>query len=243
MIIFPAMDLKDGKCVRLYQGEVSTAQVVAEEPIDTALQFLEKGAEYIHMVDLDGALQGKSRNLSTIAKVSKEINVPLQLGGGIRSLKNIEETLHSGVSRVILGTAALNNPNLVKEAVREFKGKIAIGIDARDGFAATEGWTKTSVTAALDLAKTMEQLGVETIIYTDISRDGTLKGPNLEATDNLNQKVGCNVIASGGIKDIEDIKVLTSMKLYGAIIGKALYSSRVSLKMAIAVGKGEFDAY
>jgi phosphoribosylformimino-5-aminoimidazole carboxamide ribotide isomerase len=237
MIIFPAMDLKNGKCVRLYQGEFSTSQVVGENPLDIALSFKAKGAEYLHIVDLDGALKGNVENFKVIKDVVKEIGLPLQLGGGIRTFDTIEKLLDEGVSRVILGTAALNNPSLVKEAVKTFGEKIAVGIDAKDGYVAIEGWVKVSKVGYIDFGKAMEAIGVKTIIFTDISKDGTLQGPNFEATGILNEQVSCDIIASGGMKSIDDIKKLTDMNLYGAIIGKALYSKNIYLEEAISMGR------
>ena len=237
MIIFPAIDLKSGECVRLYQGEFSSSEVVGENPLEVALSFLEQGAEYLHMVDLDGAMSGTIGNANSINKVIKDIKIPIQLGGGIRSLDTIEMLLKKGLSRVILGTAALNNPSLVKEAVIKFGDKIAIGIDARDGYVAVEGWQTSSKIEYIDFAKQMESIGVKTIIFTDISRDGTLSGPNFYATGEINRKVTCNIIASGGMSDIKDIKELRKMNLYGAIIGKALYCGNISLKEAIFEGR------
>ncbi|MBW9159062.1 1-(5-phosphoribosyl)-5-[(5-phosphoribosylamino)methylideneamino]imidazole-4-carboxamide isomerase [Clostridium tagluense] len=243
MKIFPAIDVKNGKCVRLYQGEFSSSEVVGEDPLQTALSFVEQGAEYIHMVDLDGALSGTIGNANSINRVIKNINIPIQLGGGIRSLDAIEILLEKGLNRVILGTAALNNPSLVKEAVKKFGDKIAIGIDARDGYVAVEGWKTSSKIEYIDFAKQMENIGVKTIIFTDISRDGTLTGPNLEATGKINEEVSCNIIASGGMKGIEDIKKLAKMNMYGAIIGKALYSGNIYLAEAITEGRGIPHAY
>lgn len=239
MIIFPAIDIKDGKCVRLYQGEFSTSSVVREDPVSTALEFKEQGAEYLHMVDLNGALKGNSRNGNIISKVLEKAGIPVQLGGGIRDMEAIERLLEKGVTRVILGTAALNNPSLVKEAVKRFGDKIAVGIDSRNGCVAVDGWTSVSRVDCMDFASMMEQAGVSTIIFTDISRDGTLKGPNFTLTQSINEKVSCDVIASGGIKSIEDIKTLKDMGLYGAIAGKAIYSRTLSLKEAIYAGRGE----
>ena len=238
MKIFPAIDLKNGKCVRLYQGEFTSSMVVGEEPLQTALSFAAQGAEYLHMVDLDGALNGNIENINSINMIMKDIKIPIQLGGGVRSLDTIEMLIKKGLNRVILGTAALNNPTLVKQAVKEFGDKIAIGIDARDGYVAVEGWTKNSKIEYIDFAKQMENIGAKTIIFTDISRDGTLTGPNFEATGKINDKVTCNIIASGGMKCIEDIKKLKSMNIYGAIIGKALYSGNISLADAIREGSG-----
>ena len=243
MKIFPAIDLKNGKCVRLYQGEFTSSKVVGEDPLQTALSFAAQGAEYLHMVDLDGALNGNIENINSINKIIKELNIPIQLGGGIRSLDTIEMLLEKGVSRVILGTAALNNPSMVKEAVKVFGEKIAIGIDARNGYVAVEGWKTSSQIEYIDFAKQMEHIGAKTIIFTDISRDGTLTGPNFEATGKINDAVTCNIIASGGMKDIEDIRRLKKMNIYGAIIGKALYSGNISLVEAILEGRCVTDAY
>jgi len=238
MKIFPAIDLKGGKCVRLFQGEFTSAKVVGEDPLRTALNFMNDGAEYLHMVDLDGALKGSIENLNSIDKIINDLKIPIQLGGGIRSLDTIDMLINKGLSRVILGTAALNNPSLVKEAVKKYGDKIAIGIDARDGFVAVEGWQKSSKVEYIDFAKQMESIGIKTIIFTDISRDGTLSGPNFEATGKMNEKVSCDIIASGGMKCIDDIKRLKKMNIYGAIIGKALYSGNISLEQAILEGRG-----
>lgn len=238
MKIFPAIDLKNGKCVRLYQGEFASSQVVGEDSMQTALNFVAEGAEYLHMVDLDGALNGTIKNMNSINSVLKHVKIPIQLGGGIRSLDTIEMLLKNGLNRVILGTAALSNPSLVKESVKVFGDKIAIGIDARDGFVAVEGWKKSSKVEYIDFAKQMEDIGIKTIIFTDISRDGTLTGPNFQATNKINDAVSCNIIASGGMKCIEDIKKLVQMNMYGAIIGKALYSGNITLSEAISEGRG-----
>jgi phosphoribosylformimino-5-aminoimidazole carboxamide ribotide isomerase len=243
MKIFPAIDMKNGKCVRLYQGEFSSSEVVGEDPLQTALSFKAQGAEYLHMVDLDGALSGTIGNADNINKVITNINIPIQLGGGIRSIEVIEMLLKKGLNRVILGTAALNNPSLVKESIKKFRDKIAIGIDARDGYVAVEGWKTNSKIEYIDFAKQMEYIGVKTIIFTDISRDGTLTGPNFEATGKINDQVSCNIIASGGMKNIGDIKKLVKMNMYGAIIGKALYSGNISLAEAISEGRGTPYAY
>ncbi|MBZ9687181.1 1-(5-phosphoribosyl)-5-[(5-phosphoribosylamino)methylideneamino]imidazole-4-carboxamide isomerase [Clostridium estertheticum] len=243
MKIFPAIDVKNGKCVRLYQGEFSSSEVVGEDPMETALSFEAQGSEYIHMVDLDGALSGTIGNANIINKVIVNINIPIQLGGGIRSIEVIEMLLKKGLNRVILGTAALNNPSLVKEAIKKFGDKIAIGIDARNGYVAVDGWKTSSKIEYIEFAKQMEDIGAKTIIFTDISRDGTLAGPNFEATRKINDQVSCDIIASGGMKNIEDIKKLVKMNMYGAIIGKALYSGNISLVEAITAGRGVVDAY
>lgn len=239
MIIFPAIDLKDGKCVRLKKGEFNTSQVVADSPIETALSFYKKGAEYIHMVDLNGALKGSPQNHDIIKNIKKNINIPLQIGGGIRDLNTIELLIKYGIDRVIVGTAALRNTNFVKEAVRNFGDKIAVGIDAKDGYVAVEGWVEISNVNFIEFGKVMEDAGVRTIIFTDVSKDGMLQGPNLESTCKLNETISSNIIASGGITNLDDIKKLKDKNLYGAIVGKALYNGNLDLETAIKVGRGD----
>ncbi|KGO13790.1 1-(5-phosphoribosyl)-5-[(5-phosphoribosylamino)methylideneamino]imidazole-4-carboxamide isomerase [Clostridium botulinum] len=233
MIILPAIDLKDGKCVRLYQGDFKASNVVAEDPIEIALKFKENRAEYIHIVDLDGALTGQIKNLSIISSIIKTINIPVELGGGIRNLNTIDMLIDAGIERVILGTAALNNRGLVKEAVKKYDEKVAIGIDAKNEKVAINGWLNVSSINYIDFAKEMEKIGVRNIIFTDISKDGTLKGPNLNQLKKLNESISCNIIASGGIKDIEDLKAIKEMDIYGAIVGKAIYSGNINLNEAI----------
>ncbi|WP_434304683.1 1-(5-phosphoribosyl)-5-[(5-phosphoribosylamino)methylideneamino]imidazole-4-carboxamide isomerase [Clostridium botulinum] len=235
MIILPAIDLKEGKCVRLYQGDFKASNVVAEDPIEVALKFKEDGAEYIHIVDLDGALTGEIKNLSIISSIIKTINIPVELGGGIRNLNTIDMLIDAGIKRLILGTAALNNRELVEEAVKKYDEKISIGIDAKNEKVAINGWLNVSSTNYIDFAKEMEKIGVRNIIFTDISKDGTLKGPNLNQLKKLNESVSCNIIASGGIKDIEDLKVIKEMDIYGAIVGKAIYSGNIDLNEAIKI--------
>ena len=237
MIIFPAIDLRDGKCVRLYQGKFEESEVVGEDPLSVALSFKENGAEYIHMVDLDGALNGEIKNLKTISEVVRTIGIPVEFGGGIRDMKTIDMIIGVGVSRVILGTAALKNPDFVKEAVKKYGEKIAVGIDAKNEKVAVNGWLDVSSVNYVDFAKEMEKIGVKTIIFTDISKDGTLQGPNLEQLSKIKNSVSCNIIASGGIKNIHDLKVINEMGIYGAITGKAIYSGNVNLKEAIEVCK------
>lgn len=237
MIILPAIDLKDGKCVRLYKGDFNKTEVVAESALNTAISFKEAGAEFIHMVDLDGALKGKGVNYNIVSEIIKNVNVPVELGGGIRDMETIDFLISIGVSRVILGTAALNKPELVKEAIAKYKEKIAVGIDAKDGYVAVDGWINVSKVNYIDFAKEMEKIGVETIIFTDISKDGTLQGPNLEQLGEIQQSVGCNIIASGGIKNIDDLNAIKEMGIYGAITGKAIYSGNIDLKEAIEVCK------
>lgn len=237
MIVLPAIDIKNGKCVRLYQGRFDTSQIVASDPLETALNFEKQGAEYIHLVDLDGALEGYVVNEIIISEIVKNINIPIELGGGIRDLKTIEKLIKAGISRVILGSAALQSPLLVRAAVKEYKEKIAVGIDAKEGFISIEGWLSVSNVHYLDFAKKMEDIGVDNIIFTDINRDGTLKGPNLEQLYSLKENISCKITASGGIKDIEDIRSLKRMDIYAAITGKAIYTGELSLEQAIREAK------
>lgn len=237
MIILPAVDIMGGKPVRLYKGNFSTAGQVAENALDTAKEFESAGAEWIHMVDLDGSLQKKRVNTDIFLSVAENTSLKVELGGGIRTMQDIEFYLSGGISRVILGSVALKDPQLVKEAAGEFGNKIAVGIDAKNGYAAAEGWTQTSDIYFTELAKKMEQFGVETIIFTDISKDGTLSGPNLAQLEEIDHAVSCNIIASGGITNIEDIKALKSLSLYGVICGKSIYSGTLDLKEALEVCK------
>lgn len=234
MIIFPAIDIHNGQCVRLLRGDYSTAERVADSYLDTLDSFAQAGAEWVHMVDLDGAKDAKPKNSSIFFNAAQTGKCKIEVGGGIRSMETVDYYLQNGISRVILGSAAISNPELVKQAVRKYGDKIAVGIDARDGYAAAEGWLDTSSVFYLDLAKAMEQAGVQTIIFTDISRDGTLSGPNLEQLDRLNRAVSCGIVASGGIKNLEDIQQLRQMNLYGAICGKSIYQGTLSLREAIA---------
>lgn len=233
MIIFPAMDLKDGKCVRLYQGKFDRSQVVGESPVEVSKMFKKQGAGYIHMVDLDGALNGRIKNINIIKKVVESVGIPVELGGGIRNIETIDSLLEAGISRVILGTAALKNPRFVKEAVKKYGEKIVVGIDAKNGKVAVDGWVNVSEVDYIDFAKQMEDIGVSTIIFTDISRDGTLEGPNLEQLGNIKESVTCDIIASGGIKNLQDLKNISEMGIYGAITGKAIYSGTINLEEAI----------
>lgn len=233
MIIFPAIDIKDGNCVRLYKGEFSTVHKVAENPLETARKFEADGAEWLHMVDLDGAKDAKPQNTEIFCEIARETSLKVEVGGGIRTLDTVELYLSRGISRVILGSVAVRNPELVKTAVKEYGDKIAVGIDAKNGMAAVEGWLDTSTAHYLDLAKAMEQAGVSTIIYTDISKDGTLSGPNLRELEAIDRAVSCNIVASGGISNIQDIIALRKLGLYGAICGKSLYQGTLDLKEAI----------
>lgn len=233
-MFFPAIDLKEGKCVRLFKGEMNKATIFNDNPAAQAKEFENLGFKYLHIVDLDGAIAGDSKNEDVVKNILKNISIPAQLGGGIRSLEQIEKWLNIGISRVILGTIAAKNPDIVIEACKKFPGKIVVGIDAKNGFVATEGWVETSEIRAIDLAKKYEDAGVEAIIYTDISKDGTLNGPNIEETKELAQNISIPVIASGGIScdnDILAIKKLEEFGVIGAIVGRALYDKKVDVKI------------
>lgn len=233
MIILPAIDIKDGKCVRLRKGEFDTAEQVAASPYDTAASFKQAGAAWIHMVDLDGAKDAKPVNAEICCKVAAESSLKVELGGGIRSMDTIEYYLNQGIERVILGSVAVKNPALVKDAVNHFDGRIAVGIDAKNEMVTTEGWLDTSNVHYIEMAKMMEAVGVQTIIYTDISKDGMLSGVNGEQLDAINRAVGCNIIASGGVKSIADIELCSQLNLYGVICGKSIYSGSLSLAEAV----------
>lgn len=240
MILYPAIDLKDGACVRLLRGDMTKVTVYNTDPADQAKQFAEDGFEWIHLVDLNGAVEGKAVNSDAVAAVVKEVEIPVQLGGGIRSMKSIETWIENGVSRVILGTIALREPELVKEACIEFPGKIAVGIDARDGLVAVSGWVETSEVKALDLALRYEDCGVSAIVYTDINRDGAMKGLNIDATADLAFALTTPVIASGGVSSLDDLRALKAEShtgIEGVISGKALYDGRIDPKMALNILK------
>ncbi len=232
MIIYPAIDLLDGKCVRLSQGKYDQVTVYSENPAEFAALWTSKGARYIHVVDLNGARTGKPQNDIVLAEIVKRAGVPIQVGGGIRSMKRIDVLLALGVERVILGTGAVKNPDYVAEAVKKHGNRIVIGIDAKDGFVAVDGWEKKSTRKAVEFAREMESIGVATIIYTDISRDGMLIGPNLKAMESMAAAVDCSVIASGGVGSISDIIALNSTGVSGVIIGKALYENKFDLTRA-----------
>jgi len=238
VILFPAIDLKEGLCVRLEQGDMARATVFHRDPAAQALAFEEQGFEYLHVVDLDGAFAGKPVNAAAVERILEITSIPLQLGGGIRELSTIEAWLGKGVNRVIIGTAAVRDPDLVKEAARRFPARIAVGLDARDGQVAVEGWAQTSALSALDIARRFEDAGVAAIIYTDIARDGLLKGLNLEATVGLADAISIPVIASGGLASMADVEALLApraQKLGGAIAGRALYDGRLNATAALAL--------
>lgn len=237
MIILPAIDIKDRRCVRLYKGDFATAEQVAPDPLAAARGFEAAGARWLHMVDLDGAKERRPVNADIFKLVAKETSLKIELGGGIRDMQTVEDYLSHGIERVILGSAALEDPALVREAVSRFGGRIAVGIDARDGCVAANGWLERSEVGYLDLAREMERAGVRTIIYTDIGRDGTLEGANLGQLEALKNAVGCDIVASGGVRDIGDIAALHAMGLYGAICGKSIYQGTLDLREALQTAR------
>ena len=232
MIIYPAIDLLDGKCVRLSQGNYDTVTIYSEKPDEFAALWTSKGAKFIHVVDLNGARTGKPENDDVLKKIVENAGVPIQVGGGIRSIERISKLMDLGINRVILGTGAVRNPEFVSAAVAKFGDRIVVGIDARDGYVAVDGWEKKSSRRAVEFAHEMENIGVETIIYTDITRDGMLTGPNLAAMETMAASVDCDVIASGGVSCVKDIAALYKTGVTGVITGKALYEKRLDLTKA-----------
>jgi phosphoribosylformimino-5-aminoimidazole carboxamide ribotide isomerase len=240
MLIIPAIDLKEGKCVRLYQGDMNKATVYSDDPVATALRWQSEGAERLHVVDLDGAIAGTGVNTKVIRQICKALSIPVQVGGGLRTVEAVERLFFSGVHRAILGTVAYRDPTVVAAACQRFPGKITVGIDARNGKLAVQGWTENTALEAVDLAKQCEGMGVSEIIYTDISRDGTEQGVNIDATLALAQAVSLPVVASGGVASIQDIQQLAQFEakgIKGVIVGKALYTGAVRLAEAIKIGK------
>ncbi len=238
VILFPAIDLKNGQCVRLEQGDMARATVFNLDPAAQAKSFAAQGFEYLHVVDLDGAFAGQPMNAHAVEAMLKAVTMPLQLGGGIRDLNTVEGWLNNGVARVIIGTAAVRDPDLVKSAAKKFPGRVAVGLDARDGKVAVQGWAETSQLTALEIAQRFEDAGVAAIIFTDIARDGLLKGLNLDATLALADRISIPVIASGGLASIEDVKAMLTpraKKLAGAIAGRALYDGRLDPSAALAL--------
>ncbi|WP_297210567.1 1-(5-phosphoribosyl)-5-[(5-phosphoribosylamino)methylideneamino]imidazole-4-carboxamide isomerase [uncultured Flavonifractor sp.] len=233
MILFPAIDLKDGKAVRLYRGDFSTAHQVAEDPLATARAFYEAGARHIHMVDLDGARSGARRNGSIVRAVAEQSGLKVELGGGIRTMADLEEVFALGVWRCVIGSAAVSRPEFVKEAAARYGDRVAVGIDAMDGIVKTAGWEQSSGRNYLDFAKYMESIGVKTIIFTDIATDGMLSGPSFDRLAALQEAVSCRITASGGVSSNGDLSRLSAMGLYGAIIGKAYYAGTVDLPLAV----------
>ncbi|HIX92864.1 MAG TPA: 1-(5-phosphoribosyl)-5-[(5-phosphoribosylamino)methylideneamino]imidazole-4-carboxamide isomerase [Firmicutes bacterium] len=237
MIILPAIDILDQKCVRLTKGDYNTAKKVAQDPIETAKEFESAGAEFIHMVDLNGARDGRIVNNEIYEKVVKSVNIPIEVGGGIRNIEIVDYYISKGINRVIIGSAALTDPEFVKAAVDKYGDRIAVGIDAENGMVKTSGWLENSNVNYIDLALKMQDVGVKYLIFTDISKDGTLSGPNFAQLKELSGSVSINIIASGGIHDINDIIMLKSMNLYGAICGKSIYSGSIDLREAIRISK------
>ena len=235
MLIFPAIDIKNGTCVRLYQGEMSTAEQVANSALEAAGAFKAAGASWVHMVDLDGAVEGVRKNTGIFLEVVQESGLKVEVGGGIRTMADIAFYLENGISRVILGSIALRDALLVRQAVAEFSGQIAVGIDARDGMVAAEGWVETSAVSDVELAKRMEDAGVQCLICTDIARDGMLSGPNLGQLTRIQRAVKCDIVASGGVTNLSDIAALRDCGLYGAICGRSIYKGTLSLREAIQI--------
>ena len=235
MLIYPAIDLFDGKAVRLYKGDYAQMTVYSDDPVSVALDFQNSGARWIHLVDLQGAKSGNTDNLSTIRAIQKATNLRCEVGGGIRNMETVETYLTAGIDRVILGTAAVTDNTLLQEAVQRWGEKIAVGIDIKDGFVAIKGWTEKSLLTAEEFFRHVQSVGVRTCICTDISRDGTMQGTNHALYRSLSQTYDMDIIASGGVSTLEDVKILARLGLYGAIIGKAYYTGAIDLKTAIEV--------
>ena len=238
MTIFPAIDLRGGKCVRLFKGDFDQETVFSDQPAEVAQQWQAQGAQFLHLVDLDGARAGHSENLATVREILAAVTIPVALGGGIRTLENIDEVLALGVRRVILGSVAVRDPELVAAACAKYGDRIVVGIDAKDGIVAVDGWGVSGDVDVITLAKRMKQAGVRTIIYTDISRDGTLAGVNVEATAKLARESGVHVVASGGVRDVRDIEALKPYEkdgIEGVIVGKSIYTGSLSLPEALAI--------
>ena len=237
MILFPAIDLYEGKAVRLYKGDYAQMTVYSEHPEEIALDFAAKGATHAHLVDLEGAKSGTTPNLDTVLKLKEAAGLFCEIGGGIRSMETVKTYLSAGLDRVILSTAAVEDPVFLRAAVDEYGGQIAVGVDVKDGYVAVKGWTEKSALRFMDFCKEMEQIGVKTLICTDISRDGAMRGTNREMYKQLSESLGLQITASGGVSTMEDIESLRDMNLYGAIIGKAYYTGDIDLKKAIEVCK------
>jgi len=238
VILFPAIDLKEGLAVRLEQGDMTRATVFHRDPAAQARAFEQQGFEYLHVVDLDGAFAGKPMNAAAVDRILETVSIPVQLGGGVRNTATVESWLEKGVTRVVIGTAAVRDPPFVKQAARDYPGRIAVGLDARDGKVAVEGWAETSQLSAFDIARRFEDAGVAAIVYTDIARDGMLHGLNLDATIGLAEAISIPVIASGGLASMEDIKRLLApraKKLAGAVAGRALYDGRLDVAEALTL--------
>ncbi len=237
MVIFPAIDLIDGKAVRLVKGDYGKKTVYSDLPLSVAQKFLSDGAEYLHIVDLDGAKDGTIPNFEVVESIVKNTSLKVEIGGGIRCEDTIKKYLDIGVFRVILGTAAVKNPDFAADMIKKYGGSIAIGIDIKDGYAATEGWTEISKNHIYDMCENFEKIGAETVICTDISKDGAMQGTNIELYKTLTQKFNINIVASGGVTDLSDIRKLKDSGVYGAILGKALYTKNIELKSALEAAK------
>lgn len=237
MIIIPAIDLKDGKCVRLQQGKMENVTIYSDDPASMARRWERDGAEILHVVDLDGAVEGRPVNLKSITDIRNAVNITIEVGGGIRDMETIDKLLLLKIDRVVLGTSAVNDPYFLKEACRRFPGKVLAGIDARDGMVAIKGWKETTEKRAIDFARGLEDSGVKAIIFTDIKRDGLLLGPNIKSIKEFTESVRLPVIASGGVSGSNDIKELMKLPLEGVIVGKAIYSGSLDLKEAIKLAK------
>ena len=235
MIIFPAIDIKDNKCVRLLQGDFDKVNIYGDDPSEMAKKWEDKGSQFIHIVSLNGARGEGNVNDESIKKILQTVNIPIQIGGGIREEKREKELLDLGVNRVIFGSMAVKNKELLKELVKKYKEKIVVSIDSKNGKVATEGWEEVSIVDSLQLCKELEEIGVKTIVYTDISKDGMMIGPNFDIYEKLSKETNLDIIASGGVTTIDDVKKLNSMNLYGAIIGKALYENKIELKEVLSL--------
>jgi len=237
MNIFPAIDLYQGNAVRLYKGDYAQMQIYSTNPLEVALDFQRSGAKFLHMVDLEGAKTGTTPNISVIRKIAAETELFIQVGGGVRNMQVVDTYLSCGVDRVIIGTAAVNDPDFLTNAIDKYGNRIAVGIDLKDGFVAIHGWTETSALTADCFFQKMEAMGVQSVICTDISKDGAMQGTNRKLYADLSQKYNMDLIASGGVSDLEDIKALRKLDLYGAIIGKAYYTGAIDLKEALEAAK------
>jgi phosphoribosylformimino-5-aminoimidazole carboxamide ribotide isomerase len=240
VIIFPAIDLKDGKCVRLYQGKMDEVTVFSDNPVEMALNWQEQGATYLHLIDLNGAFAGSPQNARVISQIVQSLTIPIQVGGGIRNMETIDRLLGEGVARVILGTSAVTNPELVEQACAKYGEQIVLGLDAKNGLVAIDGWEKESSKDFLDLAYEMKDLGIQRIIFTDTSLDGTLQGPNLTSTKELAEKTGLKIIVSGGVSSLDDIKNILELEksgVEGVIVGIALYRGNFKLEEALALAQ------
>lgn len=230
LILFPAIDIRNGNCVRLIQGDYNQETIYSDSPVDMAKNWANKGAEFIHIVDLDAAKSGETANSEVIKEIAKSCPVPIQVGGGIRSIDVIRDYLDNGINRVIIGTAAINHPEFLQEAVLNYGERIVVSVDAKNGYVATDGWTDTSEVKAIDLLKDLVKVGVKTIVYTDIAKDGMLEGPNFKELETMHNASEIDVVASGGVSTVEDVQKLKEMNMYGAIVGKALYDGTVTLE-------------